>query len=56
MNREQIIDFVWTYFDAGVFNPKPNITLVDVVDCIERILQLEHTRQLDMVVSRGRYE
>lgn len=56
MNREQIIDFVWSYFDVGVFNPRPQITPENVVTCIERLLECEHTKQLDMIVSGGRYE
>ena len=56
MNREQIIDFVWSYFDVGVFNLRPQITPENVVDCIERLLEYEHTKQLDMITSGGRYE
>lgn len=56
MNREQIIDFVWSYFDVGVLNPRSQITLENVVDCIERLLECERTKQLDMIASGGRYE
>ena len=62
MDRKQIIDFVFNYYTGhsaniiGSFDdPLPTITLASVVDCIERVLDAEHQRQLNLIVTGGRY-